>query len=524
MGELLLYNGTIHTIDPLLPSPQAVLVKEDRISYVGGEAEARRRADSSAVLIDLGGRTLIPGFNDNHTHLIALGENLSRPDLRGMDQEQIVAVLKEQYAEAKAGETLYAWGWDYPSCPRPHRRVLDVAFPDNPVVLIQFSGHGIWVNSQVLHKQRIGPGTPDPPGGEIERDEQGLPTGILRESAAMPIHRSRFMKMLLNKNLQREMLNRALTVLRKAGITSIQDNTWFHTTVGLLNRYRKQDLLTARVSCWFHGMMPGFTAPMRLKSFDDTWVRRGLWKYFLDGTFSTRTAWLLEPYAAEGTYAEQPSNYGISTGVKEKVKRYLGLSLRKGRQAAFHAIGDRTIREFLDSVEQYSRSYPRLAELRLRIEHAQLIDPADMARLAELGILVAAQPSALGTPEKDLDLLGEQRARRAYPYRSLLDAGVQLSFGSDMPGETSFDPLMGIHYTVNRSGSEHISAAEALRCYTLGSAYAEFQEDRKGSLRAGKLADLVVLSQDPLSVRPEMIKDIEVEMTIVGGRIVYSKA
>ena len=152
-----------------------------------------------------------------------------------------------------------------------------------------------------------------------------------------------------------------------------------------------------------------------------------------------------------------------------------------------------------------------------------MIDPDDILRLRDLGILVAAQPSALATPEKDVDLLGAQRAARAYPYRSLLDAGIPLSFGSDMPGEASFDPLLGIHYTVNRSGVERITPAEALRAYTLGSAYAEFRESEKGSITAGKLADLAILSADPLSVPPESIKDVEVQMTILGGRIVYRR-
>ena len=517
MDELLLYNGRIHTIDDEQPSAEAVLIRGERIDFVGVQAEARRRASGVARLIDLQGRTLIPGFNDNHIHLIAMGDTLGRPNLRGMDDAGIVDFLKEEFRDARPGETLYAWGWDYPSCPDPHRRVLDQAFPDNPVVLIQFSGHGIWVNSRVLKKYRISHRTPDPPGGEILRDQQGYPTGILRESAAIPIHRARFLKMHMNAALQRRMLDRALGELARVGITSVQDNTWFPSTVRLLNRYRRRGRLTVRVSCWFYGMMPAVAALMSLKRFDDLWVRRGPWKYLLDGTFSTRTAWLLEAYAGE------PGNYGIADGVAELADRAVGLSLRRRRQAVFHAIGDRTVRELVNTIEGYSRRYNNAAQLRFRIEHAQLIDPEDIPKLRDLGILVSAQPSALATPEKDVDLLGSQRAARAYPYRSLLDAGVHLSFGSDIPGEASFDPLLGMHYTVNRSGAQRISPAEALRAYTLGSAYAEFQESEKGSITAGKLADLAVLSTDPLSVPQESIKDVGVQMTILGGRIVYRR-
>jgi hypothetical protein len=320
-----------------------------------------------------------------------------------------------------------------------------------------------------------------------------------------------------NAALQRGMLDRALGELARVGITSVQDNTWFPSTVRLLNRYRRDGRLTARVSCWFYGMMPAAAALMGLNRFDGLWVRRGPWKYLLDGTFSTRTAWLLEAYAGE------PENYGIADGVAELADRAVDLSLRRGRQAVFHAIGDRTVRELVNTIDRYSQRYPHAAKLRFRIEHAQLIDPGDIPRLRDLGILVSAQPSALATPEKDADLLGSTRAGRAYPYRSLLDAGVHLSFGSDMPGEASFDPLLGMHYTVNRSGAERISPAEALRAYTLGSAYAEFQESEKGSITAGKLADLAVLSADPLSVPPESIKDVEVQTTILGGRIVYRR-
>ncbi|UCF95913.1 MAG: amidohydrolase [Spirochaetaceae bacterium] len=521
MSELLLYNGVIHTLDPHRSSVEAVHIQGERITFVGNEAAAKVRSSPSAKRIDLQGRTVIPGFNDNHLHLIGLGEHLSRPNLRGMNARQIVEFLKESCGDAQPGQILYASGWDYPSCPDPHRRILDEAFPENPVVLIQFSGHGTWVNSRVLEKHRIGPKTPDPEGGEIQRDGQGVPTGILRDTAALPIHRALFSRLYRSKDLQRGLLEHALEELPKAGITSVQDNTWYPATLGLLNRYRRDGRLPVRVSCWFFGMKPALATAMRLHHFDDLWVRRGLWKHIVDGTFSTRTAWLLEPYA--GADGEAPENYGIATGVAENIQRYLSRSVRKRRQAAFHAIGDRTTRELINTVETLSRRYKGIADLRLRIEHAQLIDPRDIPRLAELGILVSAQPSALATPEKDVDLLGEERARRAYPYRSLLDAGVHLSFGSDMPGEASFNPLLGIHHAVNRSGPERISAAEALRCYTLGSAYAEFQESQKGSITSGKLADLTVLSENPLCIEPEAIKDIRVQMTIVGGKIVYQK-
>ncbi|MFN2166877.1 MAG: amidohydrolase family protein, partial [Anaerolineae bacterium] len=190
----------------------------------------------------------------------------------------------------------------------------------------------------------------------------------------------------------------------------------------------------------------------------------------------------------------------------------------------FHAIGDRAVREFLDSLERLKAERRGFQLPRPRLEHAQLIDPADIPRLARLGVVVSAQPGALDTPEKDAGLLGAERAARAYPYRALLDAGVALAFGSDMPGESGYNPLHGIHSAVNRPGpSRHITPLEALSAYTLGSAYAEFQEGEKGSIVPGKLADLAVLSADPVAVPLEQIRGIDVEMTMVGGKVVFEK-
>jgi predicted amidohydrolase YtcJ len=515
MQQRALFNARILTLDPRRPRADALLITGDRIAAVGSSAEILRQCGGDAQRLDLQDRVLIPGFNDSHVHVVAMGDYLLQPNLRGLDAEQIVGKLREHYRRAPAGQTLYALGWDYPDCPEPHRSILDRAFPDNPVVLVQFSGHGMWLNSRALGRYGIDRQTPDPPGGSILRDSTGEPTGILRDSAAEPVHRSRFATMHFDRARHRELLDRALAELRRAGITSVQDNTWVYTTVARLRRLRRRGELTCRFSCWFYGMIPWMALLMRLQRFDRRYVRRGPWKYLLDGTFSTRTAWLLEPYAGE------PENYGHAAEILGGLERILLRMARRRRQGAFHAIGDRTIREFLNVVERLAERNPRLRRLRLRLEHAQLIDPSDFERLRRLGVVVAAQPGAAGTPAKDAALLGRQRAARAYPYRSLLDAGVPLAFGSDFPGEAELAPLLGIHHAVNRPGPEAITALEALTAYTRGSAYAELQEEEKGCIEVGKLADLTVLSEDPLSVPPERIRDIRVEMTYVGGRQVY---
>jgi hypothetical protein len=226
---------------------------------------------------------------------------------------------------------------------------------------------------------------------------------------------------------------------------------------------------------------------------------------------------MLEPYAGE------PGNFGTPNGTPADLLAIVHQAARARRQAAFHAIGDRMIHGILDAVQEVSARRPVLRSLRLRLEHAQLFDPSDYPRLAELGVLAAAQPTALGSPEKDAAILGRERAARAYPFASLLAAGAHLSFGSDFPGEIEYRPLEAIHRAVNRPGPERIGAEQALGCYTRESAYAEFMEEEKGTITKGKLADFTVLSEDPTAVAPEQIRDIRVQMTIVGGKTVFER-
>ncbi|HUX20628.1 MAG TPA: amidohydrolase family protein, partial [Spirochaetia bacterium] len=434
-----------------------------------------------------------------------------------LSEREIVVLLREVYRSVPKGELIVGNGWDYPHCLNPHRLLLDEAFPDNPVSLFQFSGHGVWVNSRLLDRLRISRLTPDPVGGRIVRDERGEPSGVLYDAAARPLHIMRNVQR--NKhpeNLDR-FLETALSHLRENGVTSVQDNTWYPDLVRLYGRFESEGRLTVRVSCWSDGRAPARKRRLEHLKYPGEMITLGPAKYFLDGTFSTKTAWLLEPYSGD------PQNYGIPMGSIEWMRGIVLRAAKAGRQSAFHAIGDRAVRELVSSVEAAALRYPRTRELRMRIEHGQLIYRDDIPRIRDLGIVVSAQPHALGTPEKDRDFLGEARSERAYPYRSLLDAGVKLSFGSDIPGESTFRPLLAIHNIVNRRSPERITVAEAIQTYTAGSAFAELREGEKGTITPGKLADLVVLSDNPLESPKERIKDIRIDRTIVGGRIVYER-
>lgn len=516
MDEILLYNGEILTMDRERPRASALLIRGERIAAVGEKGEVQRSAAAKSRSIDLGGKTVVPGFNDNHVHAIIFGDHETVPDLGGLTEEEVVEKVREHYRDAKPGVLIVAYGWDYTHCKNPHKELLDRAFPDNPVVLPQFSGHGQWVNSRALSELNISRETADPPHGKILRDESGEPTGILREMSMHALIARWFERINNKRGPARDRLASALEQFRRHGITSIQDNTWYPKAVRAFRQAKRRGELTCRVSCWSFGEDSRRAAKLRRQRFSPPWLTLGPDKFFLDGTYSTRTAWLTEPYRGE------PDNYGDGRSAEEIVET-LEPSVAGRRQVACHAIGDRAVQEYVHAVRELSDRYSWVPELRLRIEHGQIIRPEDIEAIKSLGMVVSAQPSAMATPEKDEELVGKERAERSYPYRSLLDAGVPLSFGSDIPGERTFDPLYSIHLVANRSGPERIGAEEALRCYTVGSAYAQFAEAERGILAPGMLADLAVLSQDPTRVDPAAIKETKVDMTIVGGRVVFQR-
>lgn len=458
----------------------------------------------------------MPGFNDNHLHAAAYGRQQAMLSLQGLSADQIIDILRQRFAGLAPGRIIEAFGWDYDHVPHPHAALLDKAFPENPVILVQFSGHAAWVNSRVLSKLRITRETVDPPGGVIVRDRAGYPTGVLRDEAVVPIHQKVFLDQHMNLRGLSADIRRALQSFARMGITSVQDNTWLPPAVWVLRHLHRTGQLSCRFSCWPHAGFPRLRWAMeRLTPYRRDWYQLGPRKYFLDGSFSTRTAWLMEPYLGPDRLAGVPVL--SAAGIEAALRR----AARDRRQAAFHAIGDRAVHGFLNIYERVVSDQPVLRDLRIRLEHCQLVQPDDVPRLRRLGVLVAAQPHAAGSYAKDVRLVGVQRANAAYPYRNLLDAGVSLSFGSDIPGEATVHPLLGMQLAVTRPGGQGITVEEAMTAYTAGSAYAEFQEDRKGRIQQGYLADFVHLAQDPRKVEPGQVAGIAVRGTMLGGRWVY---
>jgi len=524
-SRLAVLNGKIITMSESRPEAEAMVIEGERIIYVGGSGQAQKICGPQCWILDLNGLTVVPGFNDNHVHTVEGGLFYLQPALNGKSCEEIVGIVAEETKKTAAGGYVFGHGWDYGACPNPDRRELDKVSPRNPVLLTQYGGHSVWVNSFLLNQLQITRETKDPPGGKIDRDEKGEPTGILRETAA----ESAYARQLLGLPMaqRRRAIAKALELYRSAGITSVQDNTWDHRTIWVLNELKKAGKLTARFSCWAIGERWYGKPLMRLADYSPQWVRPGPVKIFTDGAFSAKTAWMTI------AYADEPQNFGIPRHSPTELDKILLEAAENNRQLAIHAIGDAAVHACLDAIEQAEKKFPQAKNLRFRLEHVQMARPEDFARFAELGVLAAVQPFALSDPEKDLRILGKERAKEAYPYKSLLQAGANLSFGSDFPEEIDYQPLLGIYYAVTRKSktgkgplnpAEALTVMDALRAYTVGSAYAEFTEKDKGELAVGKLADFVVLSKNPLEVKPEKLKDIEVRYTFVGGRQVFPES
>lgn len=506
-------DADVLTLDPDQPRAEALVSVGEELVFVGSLAEAQKAAGPEAQVQSLGGRTVVPGFNDNHLHLVIHGNQSFAPSLTGLTEAQIVAKVKA-FADAHPDEAIVSgFGWDYATCPHPTKELLDAAFPDRPVILSQFGGHGSWVNSVTLAKMGIDRHN-SPKEGRVLRDAQGEPTGVLLEVMGHPFAQGHFFKMFFNRKLREPRILKALDEYRRLGFTSVQDNSWFFPVVRTLNKLKRQGRLTVRVNCWAFGRVPPMVPLMRLARYDKTWLRLGPVKYFLDGTFTTRTAWMTQEYPGRPGETGMGFEPAWLEGVLEKLAR-------QKRQGAFHCIGDKAAQVFLDVWERVVARHPDAVRLRMRLEHAQVVRPEDLPRLKALGVCISAQATALVSPEKDEEILGRDRALAAYPHRSFLEHGIPLGFGSDIPGELFCDPLRAMHQVCNREGPQRLDPLEALKAYTQGSAYLEFQEHRKGTLKAGFLADFTVLSGDPTRVERGQLKELKAERTVVGGKTVW---
>jgi predicted amidohydrolase YtcJ len=522
-------NGRIYTNDPASPWAEALLVRGEEILAVGDDDEVGALADTGARSVDLEKHFVMPGFNDAHVHIGAAGRDWVAVRLNGVKSvAELQARLAEGVAQRKQGEWITGSGWDHTFWPDkkfPNRQELDAVSPKNPVVLTHISGHVAVANSLALQLAGINKATPNPAGGEIERDATGEPTGMLKEGAAMSLVGSKIPPPSMEQ--RRRGIELALADVAQHGVTSLQDNSAWEDF--LTYRAIKNDgKLTVRITEW----LP-FPAPLeKLEQMrhdggtTDPWLRTGALKMVTDGALGSRTAAMLAPYS------DDPSTSGIMTMEPDKLRALAIERDKAGFQLNFHAIGDRANRVALDVFEAAAKANgPR--DRRDRIEHAQVVAASDFPRFARLQVIASMQPSHQTSDMRWAEQrVGPDRVKGAYAWATMEKFGVRLAFGTDYDVEP-ITPFRGLYACVTRelpsggpSGGwqpqEKISLDDCIRAYTTGSAYGEFMEGKKGELKAGEFADFIVLSKDLSKVNPSEYVNAKVLRTVVGGRTVYS--
>ena len=531
-ANLVLYNGVIYTMDERLPRAPAVAIAGNRVLALGDDAAMRELLAPGGEAIDLAGRAVVPGFVDSHIHFVEYSLRLRHIDLADVPTlDEALSRVATRAAQTPPGEWLLGGGWDrnlWPGGAFPTRTDLDTVAPQHPVVLKSKDCHVIWLNSRALAQAGITAQTPDPAGGEIERDAAGKPTGILKEKAIELVEKvipRPPMETLLNA------LEEGMANAQRAGLVGIHDCE-DEEAFAAFQMLHRQGKLGLRVL--MHIPVINLEAAIQLglrSGYGDDFLRIGGVKMFADGALGSRTAAMIEPYEGEA------DNRGIVVTPPGELRRLVGTAHRSGLSVAVHAIGDAANRAVLDALATVIEQ-PRTAvapALPHRIEHVQLLHPADVPRLAELGVVASMQPIHATSDMEMADAHWGARSEWAYAWRSLLQAGTVLAFGSDCPVE-SLDPLRGIHAAVTRrrpDGSpgeegwypeQRLTVAEAVRAYTRGAAYAAGQEAVAGSITPGKLADLVVLSRDIFTCDPMDILDTEVLATVLDGRFVHRAA
>lgn len=521
----LFHNGRILTLDPLNPRAHALAVAEGRILYAGDRARCRSVLGPGAREVDLGGAWVLPGLTDSHIHFTGYARSLREVSLEGTASlEEALERVRDKVSTLQPGEWVLGGNWDYNRWEGrmpPEKRSLDAVAPGNPAMLHSRDHHSVWVNSRALELAGITADTADPPGGSIVRLPGGNePSGWLKEQAQALVYDAvdrsgdAFLDLIL------EAFPHALA----RGITSIHD-------------FDGRDAIDAYRELHAAGELPlRVYKSVPLGSLDwalgegirtgqgDEWCRFGPVKMFTDGALGSHSAAMLEPYAGE------PDNRGIEVTPLDDLRELIPRASKGGLACALHAIGDRAIRNALDGFES-ARSQGAGAGLRHRIEHVQHPHPDDIQRLAALDVIASCQPIHQTSDMLTADrLLGPERARHSYAWRSLLDSGAWLAFGSDCPVE-SLDPWLGLHAAVTRQRDgepeggwypeERLTAEAAVRAYTEGAAWASGEEELKGRLSAGMLADFILLSNNPLECPPEDILNVHVLATYVGGHEAY---
>jgi len=531
--ETIYTGGNIYTLDPDRPRAEALAVAGDRIVAVGSNAAVLRRKAPTTAVIDLAGRTVLPGLIDAHCHPASLGSfALGRIDLsQARSFEEVIALVAARVRAARPGEWILGGRWDHESWPDrklPTHERLSAVSPDNPVWLTRVDGHAGLANAAAMRLAGITRDTPSPAGGEIIQDAAGEPTGLFIDNAEELITRHIPQQQYRTADL----LLKAQELCLAVGLTGVHDA---HVTPADIDAYRELDK-TGRLKLRVYALLAGEHAREYFRTHGlligkHLTVRAA--KLFADGALGSRGAWLLAPYDDRPRDADGRPYTGLAVMPPEFIRQVALDGLRQGYQVCTHAIGDRANRETLNAYAAALAEHP-VQNHRFRIEHAQLLAPEDTPRFAELGVIAAMQPTHCTSDMRWVaDRVGVRRAAGAYAWASLLRSGARIAAGSDFPVE-SHNPFLGIYAAITRqntggepSGGWHpeqrLTRTEALRAFTLDAAYAAFEEHTKGSLTVGKLADFIVIDRDIMTCPARDIPETRVLRTVIGGQTVFMR-
>lgn len=543
-ADLVLLGGKIVTLDARRPRASALAARGDRIVAVGDDAEIRRLVGNGTRVIDLAGRLAIPGFIEGHGHFVSLGRSKMILDLsRARDFDHLVRLVQEAARKSPAGDWIVGRGWHQAKWVKPpepnvggypvHQK-LSRAVPAHPVLLTHGTGHMCLANARAMELAGVDKNTPSPPGGEILYDASDNPSGVFREAAADLIWRA------YDRSRSKRTAKEAAAELDEAirlataeclanGVTTFHDAGASFATIDRFRQLARRGRLKLRL--WVMINEPNAALAERLPEYriiglgDHHLTVRAI-KRLIDGALGTHGAWLLAPYD------DLPGSTGLNTTPVASLRETARLAVKHDFQLCVHAIGDRANRETLDLFAEVLKDHPKKADRRWRIEHAQHLSPADIPRFGRLGVIASMQGiHCTSDAPFVVARLGVQRAEEgAYAWRSLLDSGAVVINGTDAPVE-EVSPIECFYASVTRKSSngksffarQRMTRPEALRSYTLSAAYAGFEEGLKGSLVPGKLADVVVLSNDILTVPEEEIRRARVVYTIVGGKVLYER-
>ncbi len=527
--DILLKNGIFWTGDPRMPYAGHLAVTGDAITALGRD---KTSSETGRLTIDLGGRFAMPGFIDAHTHFRVGGASLNRLDLRAArSEEEFSDAVRSRANGQSAGKWLVGNNWDHENWKTgrlPTRKLIDGFSGSFPVFLDRVDTHMALVNTRALHMAGITRDTPDPPGGVIVRDEQGEPTGIVKDAA-----REKIIRLIPEPPLEELVrdVRRAMRLASALGVTGVNDIGPQRDLKAYAELEKNRDL-TVRIDMVLPISDYHTLIELRKHSGDSPgdgkWLRLGAVKAFADGSLGAGTAWFNEPYS------DGSGNYGLATEMLStgKLEEYALDADRNHVRLAVHAIGDRAVGSVLDIYERIQKENPPW-DRRLRIEHAQHLLAKDFSRFSGLGVIASVQPyHCIDDGRWASGKIGETRARNSFAFKRFLDQRVNLAFGTDWP-VAPLNPLQGIYAAVTRATTDganpdgwipeqRIGVEQALEAYTLGSAYASFSENDRGTLEKGKLADVIVLSENPFSVPPDKLGNVKVMLTIAGGKVVYS--